>query len=144
MVDHLFLGAPPLKFLHTGIQVARADYTLTATAAVDDTLSMLRIPHGAVLIDAYMSVSMGAALLSTEALIEDDDNQYTATISFSNAVNMSRVTQNMPFQISLSDQQSTRFSWLRIGIGSAASAAATIGAVFTLVALYTCDEVQNT
>jgi len=123
------------RAVHAGATVSIEEYTLTATAAADDIIKMIKIPHGATLIDAYVDIQ-GAAGNAGEVVIEDEDGtNYSASLSHSNGV-IQRATKNVPATFSLTDAATDRFKWLSVAVGSNVSSAWTIGAKVRLVAIY--------
>src|SRR5262245_39793575 len=129
----------------TGINVARGTYTVTGTPgtlSVSDIVFLCKGPHGAWIINGYISGVIDRATYTTKIGVNGnagrlvDNNRLAAGVgsTLSTTATLQRFNGTLPVQVSLSDLAVPRYAWVTMTINAAASLTAC--ASFTVIVEY--------
>lgn len=108
------------RAVHAGLNVVRATYTQNgATLSTSDIILAVRVPHGALVIDGYISGTSGAAATILKAGITGADNALLSLGTLSATAQVRRFDGgSLPLRISLSDDAVPQWTWAFLTMNS--------------------------
>lgn len=127
----------PVRLSETGINVAKATYTAGgATTSLSDTILFVKVPHGATIIDGYLSGHAGSGAVIFEVGVQGTDNNLGSALTLSATAGKKDFNGgSMPVRVSLSDDAYPQWTYVFATVaGGSVTTTASLQLVVTYVA----------
>lgn len=100
---------------HEGLTVAKATITVAGTVSASEVILAIKIPHGATVLDGYISGMCNEGAHVWKVGTAADDDFAGALLTLSATAQMKRFDGgSMPFKVSLSDDANPQWTWLKL------------------------------